>query len=281
MVGSAIVASRFVLVQTDPLSLALLRYFIGFCCLLPPLLLAARTRFDGRDIVPLGLLGITQFGILVVLLNYSLEFIPSARAALIFATFPLLTLIIAAALGRERLTWPKLLGVSATLVGVALALGPGAGNPGSSAGAWIGALAAFASALSGAVCSVLYRPYLQKYPTLAVSALAMAASVLFLAVLALVRGSWHSLAHIDPAGWLAVGFIGLSSGIGYYLWLWALNHTTPTRVTVFLALSPATATGLGALWLGERVTSAFLLGLLCVIAGLWLAYRQPHHGDSA
>ena len=42
-------------------------------------------------------------------------------------------------------------------------------------------------------------------------------------------------------GWLAILFIGVSSGVGYYLWLFALRHATPTRVTVFLALSPLTA----------------------------------------
>ncbi|HEV8457337.1 MAG TPA: EamA family transporter, partial [Methylomirabilota bacterium] len=81
-VGAAIVATRFVVDQTGPASLALLRYLIGFCCLLPAVLLTApRTRFERPDLLPIGLLGITQFGILIVLLNYGLRYIPSARAA--------------------------------------------------------------------------------------------------------------------------------------------------------------------------------------------------------
>jgi hypothetical protein len=35
-VGSTIVATRFVIDQTSPALLALLRYAIGSCCLLPP-----------------------------------------------------------------------------------------------------------------------------------------------------------------------------------------------------------------------------------------------------
>jgi hypothetical protein len=58
LVGSAIVATRFVIDQTAPASLALLRYVIGFCCLLPPALLSARVQFEGRDLLPIGLLGI-------------------------------------------------------------------------------------------------------------------------------------------------------------------------------------------------------------------------------
>src|SRR4030042_4023096 len=123
LVGSAIVATRFVIDQTGPASLALLRYAIGFCCLLPPVLLSAPIRFERRDLLPIALLGITQFGILVALLNYALRFIPSARAALIFATRPLLTMIFAAILGYERITLAKVLGVSLTIVGVGFALG--------------------------------------------------------------------------------------------------------------------------------------------------------------
>ncbi len=271
-VGSTIVATRFVIEQTHPATLALWRYFIGFFCLLPPALFSARVRFTRRDLLPISLLGITQFGIVVVLLNYALQFIPSGRAALIFATFPLLTMILSVILGRERLTLGKILGVLFTIIGVAFALGEKVFAPSHSTGEWIGELAVLASALSGAICSVLYRPYLQKYPTLPVSAFAMFASVIFLAFFAAAEGFFSSLPHFTAGGWLAVVFIGVSSGIGYYLWLWAVNHTTPTKVTVFLALSPVTATLLGALFLAERITTTFLFGLICVAAGLWLAH---------
>ena len=272
-VGAAIVATRFVVDQTGPASLALLRYLIGFCCLLPAVLLTApRTRFERADLLPIGLLGITQFGILIVLLNYGLRYIPSARAALIFATLPLLTMMLAAALGHERLTAPKIVGVLLTVAGVGLALGEKAAQSAAGAHEWVGELAVFASALSGAVCSVLYRPYLRKYPALPVSAFAMLASVAFLAVLAGGEGFFRSLPRFTAGGWLAVAFIGVGSGVGYFIWLWALNHTTPTRVTVFLALSPLTAAWLGSLILGEPVSPMFALGLGSIALGLWLAH---------
>ncbi len=274
LVGSAIVATRFVIGQTSPASLAFLRYLIGFCCLLPPVLLSARVRFERDDLAPIGLLGVMQFGILIALLNYGLQFIPSARAALIFATMPLLTTILAAALGRERLTIAKTLGVLLSFVGVGGALGEKAVSWGGAAHEWIGELAVFAAALSGAICSVLYRPYLQKYPTLKVSAFAMLASVGFLAVLAAGEGFFSHPPHFTTGGWMAIAFIGVSSGIGYYLWLWALNHATPTRVTVFLSLSPVTAAILGALLLSERLSAMSLAALACVALGLWLAHWQ-------
>ena len=271
-VGSAMVATRFVVDQTGPISLALLRYLIGFACLLPLALLARpRARFERCDLLPLALLGVIQFGVLIALLNYGLRFIPSARAALIFATVPLLTMVIAAALGHERLGAAKTLGVLLTIAGVGLALGEKAVRRGGGPNEWIGELAVLASALCGAACSVLYRPYLRKYPTLRVSAFAMLASVVFLALLAAGEGFFDALPRFTAGGWAAVVFIGIGSGVGYYLWLWALAHAAATEVTVFLALSPVTATWLGAWFLAEEVSTMSLLGLAGVLLGLWLA----------
>jgi drug/metabolite transporter (DMT)-like permease len=276
-VGSAMVATRFVVDQTGPASLALLRYAIGFVCLLPVALAAPRPRFAGRDLVPIALLGITQFGILIALLNYGLQLIPSARAALIFATFPLLTMLLAAALGHERLGASKVTGVLLTLAGVGLALGEEALHGRGAAHEWIGEAAVLAAALCGAVCSVLYRPYVRKYPTVPVSALAMLASVAFLAIPAAGEGFFAGWPPLTGGGWATVAFIGFSSGVGYFLWLWALGHAPATEVTVFLALSPFTAAALGAVFLAERLTAATALGLACVGVGLWAAHRG---GDS-
>jgi drug/metabolite transporter (DMT)-like permease len=103
----------------------------------------------------------------------------------------------------------------------------------------------------------------------------MLASVGFLALLAAAEGFFNAVPRFTAGGWLAIGFIGVSSGVGYYCWLWALNHATPTRVTVFLALSPITAALLGAGLLAEPVSIPTLLGLACVVLGLWLAHREP------
>jgi len=273
LVGSAMVATRFVIDQSTPLSLALLRYLIGFCVLLPPALLLARVKFRARDLLPIGLLGIAQFGILIVLLNYALELIPAARAALIFATLPLLTMVMAWALGLEPLSAAKTVGVMLTIVGVGLALGEKALQPGAATErGWLGELAAFGSAVTGAACSVLYRPYVRRYPILSVSAIAMLAAIGFLSVLAAVEGFFEGLPRFTVGGWLAVLFIGVNSGVGYFLWLWALSRGTPTRVTVFLALSPVTAAVLAVLFLGEGVTLLTVAGLACVAAGLWAAF---------
>ena len=73
----------------------------------------------------------------------------------------------------------------------------------------------------------------------------------------------------------AVVFIGLSSGLAYFVLLWALAQTTPTRVTVFQALAPVSATGLGIVLLGESVSGRFITGLVAVAVGLVVALHEP------
>lgn len=284
-VGAAIVASRMVVAEVPPLTLAMLRYAIGFLCLLPFVFKPwgsvaletktwnAITRLPFADVLAMAALGLGQFAVLIALLNFGLQHIGAAQAALIFSLFPLLTLLLSAVLGREPISASLLLGVMLSIAGVALSMAPKLSH--ASSGAWWGELAVLASACVGAICSVFYRPYLQRYPTLNVSAFAMLASVLFLAALALQEDWPARVPNLLAQTWAVVTFIGASSGIGYFLWLYALKHESPTRVTVFLALNPLTAALLGALLLHEML-DGWLMGAIALIgAGLWLATRLP------
>ena len=102
----------------------------------------------------------------------------------------------------------------------------------------------------------------------------MLASVIFLSLFAFREGFFRAFPIFTVGEWSAIFFIGISSGIGYYLWLWALNHTTPTKVSVFLSLSPVTAMVLGALFLNEPISLTTLSGILFVGLGLWFSSRR-------
>ncbi len=282
-VGAAIVASRFVVAEVPPLTLALLRYAIGFTCLLPFFLKSFMApALDGQaraalkniaitDWLVMAGLGTGQFAVLIALLNYGLQHIGAGQAALIFSLFPLLTLLLSGALGRERISAALLAGVLLSITGVALSLWPKLQAP--HPGHWWGEAAVLASAGVGALCSVLYRPYLQRYPTLAVSSFAMLVSVLFLGLLALTENWPARVMALSLQSWTVVALIGISSGVGYFWWLYALKHESPTRVTVFLALNPLTAALLGVLFLGEALSPWSAGAIFLIASGLWLATR--------
>jgi drug/metabolite transporter (DMT)-like permease len=269
------VATRLVVHDLGPVSLALLRYAVALGCLWPAMLVSAKgVRISKRDVIAISILGAVQFGIVIALLNVGLRFITSARAALIFAASPLITMALSAALRHEPLTVAKTAGVSVSFAGVGVVLGERALMRDDPA-AWIGEACIVGSAVCAAACAVFYRSYTRRYPALAVGATSMAAAVAFLAVLALREGFFSALPPISGATWLIVLLTGLSSGVSYYLWLWALTELTATHVAVFLGLSPLTAAALGAVFLAEPLSVGFALGLGAVLTGLWLSHRPP------
>jgi drug/metabolite transporter (DMT)-like permease len=273
-VGAAIAASRAVVHEVGPVSLAFLRYAIALATLLPFVLAGASgwraLALPMRDALAAAALGVLQFGVLIALLNEGLRHVDAGLGALLFATFPVLTLALAMALGRERFEPRVAAAIVLSIAGVAAALGV---RPPSDFGVEfaIGAALVLGAALCGAVCAVLYRPLLLRPPMLPMGTLAMAAAVVALGAAALAEGLPARLPGFGLRVWAAIGFAGLSSGIGFWLWLWALKHAPPTRATLFLALSPVTAAAIGLIALGEPLRLGFVLGTAAVLAALALA----------
>jgi drug/metabolite transporter (DMT)-like permease len=268
-VGAAIAGSRWVVHDLGPLSLAFVRYAVGLASLLP-FVLASRDRLgpmNAREVLTMMALGITQFGVLIALLNAGLTHLDAGLGALLFATFPLMTLMIATLVGHERVDAPLGAGVLLSIVGVALALGVRPPTLTARELA-LGSALVLAAALCGAVCSVAYRPLLRRHGMLQLGAAAMGAAVLVLAPAAWAEGLATRAVALSAAQWAVVVAVGLSSGVSYWVWLWALKHTTPTKATTFLALSPVTAALLGALALGERPGAGLVIGIVCILAGL-------------
>lgn len=265
LVGATVFVSRSVIADLTPIRLALLRYAIGAVVLLP-FALARRQRVRREDLAAVALLGIAQFAVVVVLLNASLEGIGSGEAALLFATTPILSMLFATALRRETMRPTRVAGVLLSVAGVGAVVGGDLFTHGS---VWIGYALALASAATAALCGVMYSPYLRRYPATTVSAYAMVASVIALAVAGTLIETWSPPA-LDASGWIDVLFVGIASAAGYYLLLFALGRTGATEVMAFLAVSPVTAAALGALFAGEAVPNAFPLGVVLVAAGLWL-----------
>jgi drug/metabolite transporter (DMT)-like permease len=148
--GIALGVTRVVIGASDPVTIGALRYAIGAIVLLP-VSLALSARWPGRgDWVGVILLGLLFFGLFPVIYNAALIFTTAGRGALALSTLPLLTMLVGAALGIERLTVRKTRGVAIAMAGAAAALATGLADAPS--GAWRGDLIMVA----GAVCMAFY-----------------------------------------------------------------------------------------------------------------------------
>ncbi|QEI09454.1 EamA family transporter [Pigmentiphaga aceris] len=264
------VSTRSLTSAAPPVTIAFLRYLIGVVMLGLPVLLAHRIRFAGKDAAAIAALGVLQFAVLIVLLNIALGSLSAATCALIFSTMPLVTLCLAVGLRQERFSMARLAGVSLAVAGVAVLLQATLKQDGSGSSDMTAMAALIGATLIGAICSMLYRPYVQRYAALPVSALAMLAAVLFLACLCVATG--QPLApSLNAVQWGHIGFIGLASGVGYFCWLWALSQLDASRVVAFQALGPITAAAIELLLTRAMPSWTQWLSMILVIAGLRLA----------
>lgn len=103
--GTAVVVTRFVMAETDPLSLVFYRYVVSVLCFVP-VLAAIRPRHSvGLDeYAKIAMFGILFFVMFPWAFNASLQHIPAARGADELAPIPIQVLLIAAIFGREQPT---------------------------------------------------------------------------------------------------------------------------------------------------------------------------------
>ena len=272
--GAAAAATRYVIGVTDPVTLAAFRFGLGFLFLLPIALARPRRWPEGREWAAVAALGLLFFAVFFVLFNVSLRYTTAGRGALALSTLPLLTMVVAAALGVERLTGRKTMGVLVATAGVAFALGTGLAH--APAGAWRGDLVMVTGALCMALYSVWSRPFIRRSGPLPFTTAGMGAGAAALTLLAWRTGGFAAAGGFGPPEWAAIAYLGLFGGaLVFYLWAFALARTTPTRVASTITVNPVTASAVAAFLLDEPIGLRLVVGVAAVGAGIWLASTSP------
>lgn len=267
------VAARFAVSEIDPITLAFLRHAgAGLLILMLAAVIVRREiwrAIAGPDLPAILVLGTTQYAVFGWMFAAGLAYVPAGRGALALGTYPIMTLFLAALLGRERLTAAKLAGCLVALAGLVVALGDRVAAEGPEV--WKGDALLISAAFLGSVYNVFSGAYLRRYSALAVTAVQMLVGVLLLLVGCWVVNGSVSTAGLTLNGWLALTWlVTIGGAICFYLWIWALEHTAPSRVSIAVTLNPLAAALLGALVLGEPLTARLAVGLIAVVAGLAL-----------
>lgn len=275
--GASVVAVRIAVRDIPPLTLALLRFGQGAAILLAGLALLHRDRLriDPRDLPYLGFLGAIFFAIFPTTFNMGMRYEAASRGALLLATMPLWTLVIARFVSRERLTGRQITGVFVSIAGVAIVILQRGGMSAGSADAFRGDLLLMVTGLCGAIYNVSAKRMLAKYGGLTVTFYAMSiGSLLLIPALAFERAPSFSKLSAETI-WMVV-FLGFLGGaLAFSLWTSALRRLSPTQVAVYINLNPIAATLLAATVLHERLSALFLVGFVAVAAGLMIVNWSP------
>jgi drug/metabolite transporter (DMT)-like permease len=268
--GTSVAATRYLVNAIDPLAIGSFRFGIGFLLLLPAALLQGGRWPPRRDWSGVAGLGVLYFALFPILFNASLIFTTAARGALALSTLPLLTMVVGALLGTEALTARKSIGVVTATLGVALALLSGLAS--APPGAWRGDLLMVAAALCMALYSIWSKPFIARSGPILFTTVSMGVGALCLVLISHWRGSFAPVAAFEVPHWLAALYLGaFGSALTFYLWAFALERTTPTRVAISVTVNPITASLVGAALLDEPLRWNLVAGIVTVFAGIWIA----------
>ena len=273
--GTAAAVTRYLVGTADPLTLSILRWGIGFLCVLPVALVMRVAWPKWRDWPAVAVLGICFFGLFFILYNIAVSYTTAARASLALSTLPVQTMLVGALLGMETLTMRKSTGVIIAVVGVgaALASGLAAAPP----GAWRGELIMTAAVLCMAFYNVLSRPLMQRSSALGFLTIGMGFGAAALVLVGLATDRMAVLETFTAAQWIAGIYLGIGGGaLAFILWVLALQRATPTRVANTMTVNPISAALLAAPLVDEPITFNLIVGLIAVFLGIWIATVEPN-----
>ena len=193
--------------------------------------------------------------------------IASGLAAIINATTPLFTVVLAHRLtDDERLTAARLAAVTIGFGGVVVMMGADAL---AGLGARVEAqLAVLGAAFSYALAGIFGRRLRGVTPLLSATGQLTCSTCVLLPVVLVAEPPW-TLAMPPPYAWAALaGLAILGTALGYVVYFRLLASAGATNLLLVTFLMPVTALLLGAGVLGERLESRHLLGMLGIAIAL-------------
>jgi len=211
-------------------------------------------------------IGAIAVAIPFALIGYALHDIDASTAAILNATSPLFSALIASVWIHERLTAPKLLGIALCITGIAVLVG-WTPRPMSPAELLACAMSITASVLYG-YSSVYSKVNLKDAPPIGVAAGTSA----FAALLAAPFAPWQLVAEPVPAiAWLSVLGLGvLCTGVALILYYRLIADIGPVRAMTVTLLVPVFGVFWGVALLGEQLTPGRILGGAIILIGCGL-----------
>lgn len=228
--------------------------------------------------MPLLIVGVTNLAIPFFLISWGEQSIDSAVAAILDATVPLFTIVIAHFLLRDdKMTLTKVLGLVIGFLGVIVLLSK---DIGASPGSILGQAAVVLASIFYAGSAIFVRKTTEYIPGILRSAgpLVSATVIMWLAVFFTQRPVTVPRLGIT---WVALLFLGiLGSGLAFILAYYLIHEIGPTRATMVTYLFPLGGVILGVTFLQEQLTWQLVIGAALIIASLVIANWQPAHNPA-
>lgn len=225
---------------------------------------------DRADLWKLVGLGILGNGVYQLCFIYGLANTRAGTASVLLAGTPIVTALLSALAGHEKVSRATWLGVIATFVGITLVIGSTAGADAVEGGDRIlGDVLMLAATVTWAVYTVASRNLIRRYGAVAVTAWTLWFGTALVVLIGVGDVVATDLSRIPGETWFAVAYAGgLSIGLAYMFWAYGVRQLGNTRTATYSNLVPALALVVAWVWLGEVPSPRQALGAGIIIAGV-------------
>jgi drug/metabolite transporter (DMT)-like permease len=221
-------------------------------------------RKDPRDILLTSILGPL---LATLALNFGIQTVAVAVAAIIVAIEPMLTYLIAVSLGREPWSMSRALRILVCFAGVTIIVADDARYDDVY---WLGLLAVCLTPIIWAVNTVISKGLVTGSSPIAVVTVNFLISSACL--VPFVGTAWFGkLVGTGMYHWSALAFcVVLGTAISYCIWYASLQFVSPSTLSVSLYAIPIFTIAGAVTMLGERLSVVKSLGIIIVLFGLYI-----------
>jgi drug/metabolite transporter (DMT)-like permease len=227
-----------------------------------------------KDLAVLSALGLGVLGNHLLTL-FGLRYIDASAAGVIIGASPVVTAFLSSLLIRDVPFRTVLPGCAVSFTGVALVSGMSAtGVEGERP--WLGGALVILGLVSWALYTVGSRSIMQRLSPLTINWTTLCFSMLLQIPLLWTdnRMIADGIETVPASGWLALLYlIVFATALGQQAWLLGVRGVGPSRAGVFVNLIPVSALAFAAVVLGDRIGIRDLMGILLILAGVWLVNK--------
>ena len=273
--GVATVIAKRALVEIPPLTLLPIQLAVSVALLTAVLLIQRQSLTWPPELRRLGLLGILNPGISYALGLVGLTYIAASLSVLLWATEPIMILLLAWWILGDRMTRPVGIAALVAFAGVLLIIfEPSNGDHP------LGVALTLLGVAACAVYTVITRKWMVTESTLQVVTLQQASALLFavllLGIAGLIRGH-NPFPAVSAGAWISAVTSGaLYYAAGFWLYLTGLRRIPAGTAGLFINLIPVFGIAASYALLGERLSARQWLGAVLIVTTMFVVGRNQY-----
>jgi drug/metabolite transporter (DMT)-like permease len=232
-------------------------------------------RVEKKDLVKMAICAVFGVAINQLLFFEGLNLSTPINASIIITVIPVLVLIFAHFVLKEKITSVKVIGIVLGATG-ALMIIFSAGSGEFHSSTMFGNLLIFINAASWALYLVLIKPIMEKYDSLTVNKWVFFFGLLIVSPFTIPTFLHSDLSIIPLSIWLSIAFVVFGATlIAYFLNNYSLKSVSPSVNGIYIYLQPLIAAVVSIIFGKDQLSVIKIIAAILIMAGVFFVTRRP------